>query len=349
VRIGTESDWLTVSCGEMHSLALKTNGSLWVWGWNADGQLGLGDTTNRSSPIRLGLDSNWQSVEGGSRHSAAVKADGTVWIWGDNAYRQLGVPGPDRTTPTMATFVDMPDLSVSTGTYSSGDSSLADNDRGTFSFARTAEGSPLTSNFRLFNHGSATLLVSELRIDRGFTLGLAVPVSIAPGGSVPLPVTLDTTLTGDVTGRLTIVSNDADEGEFRVNMTGSVLSHLNDTDLDGLDDVAEWKMSQFGFQWNSADPLLVAALKNEAHRAGLFTETQLRGQVPGMPLFKRDPVSGRASLVLRLEQSADLAGFLGSNVSGASVNAAGQLQVPLPRDNNRGFYRFAIEPPPVTP
>jgi hypothetical protein len=53
--------------------------------------------------------------------------------------------------------------------------------------------------------------------------------------------------------------------------------------------------------------------------------------------------------VLRLEQSPDLAGFLGSDVSGASINAAGQLLVPLPRIANQGFYRFAIEASPVTP
>lgn len=349
VRIGTDNDWLTVNSGSAHSLALKTNGTLWVWGWNGDGQLGLGDTNSRTFPVRLGLESDWQSVEGGTNHSVAVKADGTVWIWGDNTSQKLGVPGPDRTTPVMATLDDRPDLSVSTATYPTGDSSLADNDRGTFSFARTAEGSPLTSSFRLFNHGSATLLVSELRTDPGFSAGMTAPFSIEAGASIQLPVTLTTTLTGDVTGRLTIVSNDADEGEFRVNLAGPVLSHLDDTDLDGLDDAAEWKMSQFGFRWDSSNPSLVAALKNEAHRAGLYTETQLRDRVPGRPLFKRDPVSGRASLVLRLEQSSDLAGFLGSDVSGASINAAGQLLVPLPRTANQGFFRFAIEASPVTP
>ena len=52
-RVGTASDWAAVASGDTHSLARKTDGTLWAWGMNDRGQLGLGDTTNRDVPTRV--------------------------------------------------------------------------------------------------------------------------------------------------------------------------------------------------------------------------------------------------------------------------------------------------------
>ena len=48
-----------------------TNGSLWSWGWNIYGQLGLGDITHRSSPVQVGSLTNWSSIAGGYYHNIA--------------------------------------------------------------------------------------------------------------------------------------------------------------------------------------------------------------------------------------------------------------------------------------
>ena len=64
---------------------------LYAWGGNGNGQLGLGDTTNRSSPTQVGSLTNWISVAAGSYHSLAVKTDGTLWSWGWNSSGQLGL------------------------------------------------------------------------------------------------------------------------------------------------------------------------------------------------------------------------------------------------------------------
>tara|TARA_R110002020_G_scaffold473418_1_gene702630 strand:+ start:611 stop:1792 length:1182 start_codon:yes stop_codon:yes gene_type:complete len=70
--------------------ALSGDG-LWVWGKNNEGQLGLGDTTNRSSPTQLGEDTDWERVSTNvSRNMGCVKEDGTLWTWGHNQYGQLG-------------------------------------------------------------------------------------------------------------------------------------------------------------------------------------------------------------------------------------------------------------------
>ncbi len=80
-----------MAAGDSHSLALKSDGSLWGWGNNADSQLGLGDTTNRNVPTRLGLETDWTALAAGALHTLALKTDGSLWAWGFNFFGQLGL------------------------------------------------------------------------------------------------------------------------------------------------------------------------------------------------------------------------------------------------------------------
>ncbi len=69
---------------------LKTDGTLWVWGENSYGRLGLGDTTNRSSPVQIGALTTWLNISAGKYYSSAIKTDGTMWAWGRNIFGELG-------------------------------------------------------------------------------------------------------------------------------------------------------------------------------------------------------------------------------------------------------------------
>jgi alpha-tubulin suppressor-like RCC1 family protein len=93
VQIGTLSNWSKVSSssGSFFAAAIKTDGTLWTWGNNTFGQLGLGDLTHRSSPTQVGTLSNWSKISCGQFHTAAVKTDGTLWTWGLNAQGRLGL------------------------------------------------------------------------------------------------------------------------------------------------------------------------------------------------------------------------------------------------------------------
>ena len=62
----------------------------WSWGYNADGQLGDGTTTNRLSPVQVSGLTGVVALAGGRTSSLALKSDGTVWGWGYNGYGQLG-------------------------------------------------------------------------------------------------------------------------------------------------------------------------------------------------------------------------------------------------------------------
>jgi len=93
VRIGADYDWTSVSAGrhrwDSHTAALRTDGSLWVWGGNVHGQLGNGmgenwddSRANSAVPIQIAPDYKWVSVSAGHTHTLAIRNDGTLWIWG---------------------------------------------------------------------------------------------------------------------------------------------------------------------------------------------------------------------------------------------------------------------------
>jgi len=110
-QVGTESNWATVGIsdapytgGQVHVIAVKTNGTLWSWGANSSGQLGIGstDTNAHSAPLQVGTDTNWSAITLGNEYTIAIKTDGTLWSWGKNTNGQLGLGNYiDRTTPTQ--------------------------------------------------------------------------------------------------------------------------------------------------------------------------------------------------------------------------------------------------------
>lgn len=101
VQIGADTDWQSVSShfGE-HSLAIKTNGTLWGWGRNSYGEVGDGTTIDRNHPVQIGTDNQWQYISGGGTHSLGLKTDGTLWAWGENnLFGQLGGFYPNQVNP----------------------------------------------------------------------------------------------------------------------------------------------------------------------------------------------------------------------------------------------------------
>jgi len=95
VQVGTLTNWKQVACGYYHIEAIKTDGTLWAWGYNAYGQLGNGTTgIFYSSPIQVGTDTNWKQVSCGNYMTAAIKTNGTLWTWGVNGFGQLGNNDP---------------------------------------------------------------------------------------------------------------------------------------------------------------------------------------------------------------------------------------------------------------
>jgi alpha-tubulin suppressor-like RCC1 family protein len=71
-------------------LAIKTNGTLWSWGDNTDGELGNGTKTDKLVPTQVGTETNWADVKIRYSHVQALKTNGTLYAWGYNSLGQLG-------------------------------------------------------------------------------------------------------------------------------------------------------------------------------------------------------------------------------------------------------------------
>jgi alpha-tubulin suppressor-like RCC1 family protein len=103
------------SAGGYHTCAVKTDGSLWCWGYNGYGQLGDGTYTNRDTPFQI-MSSEVSSVALGGYHTCAIKRDGSLWCWGRNNYGQLG-DGTYTTRNAPVPIMSSGVSSVALGTY----------------------------------------------------------------------------------------------------------------------------------------------------------------------------------------------------------------------------------------
>jgi len=103
---GSATNWKQVASGSVHTAAIKTDGTLWTWGYNFYGQLGINNTNTRCTPVQVfGSATNWKQVACGGNHTAAIKTDGTLWTWGRNSNGQLGTGGADKPTPVQVASV----------------------------------------------------------------------------------------------------------------------------------------------------------------------------------------------------------------------------------------------------
>jgi len=87
--------WVNLGGNGHNNYATKSDGTLWSWGYNQQGQLGQNDRTDRSSPVQI-PGTTWDKVfaspdSGGSTSTLATKTDGTLWAWGYQNYGQLGL------------------------------------------------------------------------------------------------------------------------------------------------------------------------------------------------------------------------------------------------------------------
>jgi alpha-tubulin suppressor-like RCC1 family protein len=108
IQIGTDTNWAWSVAGANHCVAVKTNGTLWAWGANGNGQCGQGNTTtaNYPAPTQVGTATNWSQngdrLFAGADFTLALRTTGTLWSWGSNTNGQLGIGSTTAaTTPTQ--------------------------------------------------------------------------------------------------------------------------------------------------------------------------------------------------------------------------------------------------------
>ncbi len=94
IKISEEGEyWVFVSAGHEHTLAIRSDGTLWAWGENFFGQLGVSGGWARTEPVQVGEDNDWRFVATHAYHTLGVKKDGSLWSWGRGGDGQLGEGG----------------------------------------------------------------------------------------------------------------------------------------------------------------------------------------------------------------------------------------------------------------
>lgn len=91
LQVHNLTDIVSIAAGGGFNLALKRDGTVWSWGWNANGELGIGNTTQQSLPVQVkgpegeGYLSGVVAIAAGNTRSFAITEDGTLWAWGIRA------------------------------------------------------------------------------------------------------------------------------------------------------------------------------------------------------------------------------------------------------------------------
>jgi len=118
-----------------------------------------------------------------------------------------------------------------------------------------------------------------------FSLTPPAASSLSPGASATFSAVFAPTAPGPRTAQIFISSSDTSSSPFVIGLAGFGLSEDSDTDGDGLTDVAEFKMSALGFDWQTAQPALVGTLFGHAYRAGLYTSNHVAANAAAFNLF----------------------------------------------------------------
>jgi alpha-tubulin suppressor-like RCC1 family protein len=104
-----------LSAGELHTVALRTNGSLWSWGLNNRGALGDGTFTTTNAPQPIATSATWSTVAAGFDYTLALQSNQTLWAWGNNGSGRLGNGASNSTNSPQPVTTNITWRAVSAG------------------------------------------------------------------------------------------------------------------------------------------------------------------------------------------------------------------------------------------
>ena len=220
-------------------------------------------------------------------------------------------------------------------------------------FFAAASGSPLSTTFTIRNPG--TLNLGGLGITKSGPGAAAFTVTANPtspvvvGASTTFTIRFAPTTTGTSTATIQIANNTVANNPYVINLTGTGVSFSVDTDGDGLSDGQEAEMAALGFDWQVAQPTLVATYFAAANGSGLYTTAQVQALNVGAPLLTKNAVTGKFTLTMEVKKSTNLANvpFAAFPMNGAGmttvINAQGKVEFVFPSTDNAAFFRVQAQ------
>ncbi|MCX6847502.1 MAG: choice-of-anchor D domain-containing protein [Verrucomicrobia bacterium] len=307
-----------------------------AWGNGATGSTG----TVSSSNSLVGLTSNslLQTVVATDNvnltYLVRFIADGGGKVRVGSQVDGLGAPSPEiAVEQPAATNLISGSASIPFGTRPAGNASAA-------------------KVFTIRNTGDAGLTLTAPAASGGNAGDFAVNntgllLTVPAAGQTTFSVIFTPGAGGARTTTLSIGNNDSNESPFNITLTGSGLVTTNDTDSDGLNDVAEFNFAALGFDWQTSQPALVTTLMNGASSANLYTTGQIQALNINTPLLTRNPTTGVFTLTIGIQKSTTLGS--GSFVHfpftpiETSINGAGKVEFQFTSPDNAAFFRLQAQ------
>ncbi len=249
VQVSGLTGVLTIAAGSFHSMALKSDGTVWAWGNNGNGKLGDGTLTNRTTPVQVSGLTSAVAIAAGGSHSVALKADGSGWAWGRNTFGQLGNNGNANSSIPL----EIPGLSGATIIAAGVDYSLAVSispilspslGNQSLTFGSQFVGTTSTAqSFTIINTGpgpfvmGATLLSGSNSNDFSIETNTCWGTAVLPGDSCVMSVAFTPSADGGRTATL-ILYNNVFDSPHTIPLTGTGLlptASVSPTSLTFLD------------------------------------------------------------------------------------------------------------------
>jgi len=176
-------------------------------------------------------------------------------------------------------------------------------------------------------------------------------LALVPGQQTAFSVTFTPAVGGASATTLRIVNDDADENPFDIALNGTGLVTTNDTDGDGLNDLAEFNLSALGFDWEVSQPALVNTLfgnigdaQTNLNAVGYFTAAQVQALNVGTPLLTKNATNGTFTLTIGVQKATQLTNFVAFPMNSPgftnSINAEGKLEFQFTIPDNAAFFRL---------
>ena len=197
------------------------------------------------------------------------------------------------------------------------------------------------------NVGTDVLEVSGVAVSGGETGAFSVfhpglPIQLAVDEASAVQLSFSPSIKGALSTTLQVASNAGSMSLFEVTLSGQALSSEDDSDGDGINDVAELEMEAMGFDWQVNDEELVGILESGANVLELYSGAQLQAANPSMVLLPAQSGSGEFFLTVGVGKSVDLMNFelLPMSAASITINAAGGLDFAFTPSDAAAFFRL---------